>query len=236
MSEYLWDKTGEADADVQHLESLLGELRHKPRTLELPLEGEAAHSEFNAHTLPARRRSRAGWLAVAAALLLAFVAFAFVLLRASATDGEKQSAAQSRNEDSYGSGPQNNASQSVATPRRESATVGLEQVKRDEQVAAQSLRQPAQEHRKERQLAVVETRRQATLPRVVTAVEANDGGAQKMSQATTFDSVSLKMRLAAKEQLLYALRLTSSKMREVREKAQGVNDPKQSLDGRNRIN
>src|SRR5436305_3947868 len=114
MSEYLWDKTGEADADVQHLESLLGELRHKPRTLELPLEFEAAHSEFNAHTLRARRRSRAGWLAVAAALLLAFVAFAFTLLRASATGGDTQSAAQSHNEDSPSGQSQGNAPQSVA--------------------------------------------------------------------------------------------------------------------------
>jgi|SRR5215831_5379428 len=33
---YLWDKTGEPDEEVQELEELLGTLRHKPQPLELP--------------------------------------------------------------------------------------------------------------------------------------------------------------------------------------------------------
>lgn len=34
--EYLWDRTGEADPDVQQLEDMLGELRYQPRPLEIP--------------------------------------------------------------------------------------------------------------------------------------------------------------------------------------------------------
>jgi hypothetical protein len=33
---YLWDRTGEPDADVQQLEELLGSLRYQPRPLEIP--------------------------------------------------------------------------------------------------------------------------------------------------------------------------------------------------------
>ncbi len=34
--EYLWNKTGAADEEVEHLEQLLGRLRHEPQTLRLP--------------------------------------------------------------------------------------------------------------------------------------------------------------------------------------------------------
>ena len=33
---YLWDKSGEPDEEVQHLESLLSEFRYQPRPLVLP--------------------------------------------------------------------------------------------------------------------------------------------------------------------------------------------------------
>ena len=33
---YLWDRTGEPDAEVQQLEDLLGSLRYQPRPLEIP--------------------------------------------------------------------------------------------------------------------------------------------------------------------------------------------------------
>jgi len=34
---YLWDRTGEPDAEVQQLEELLGSLRYQPRPLEIPV-------------------------------------------------------------------------------------------------------------------------------------------------------------------------------------------------------
>lgn len=35
---YLWDRTGEPDAEVQQLEELLGTLRYQPRPLEIPAD------------------------------------------------------------------------------------------------------------------------------------------------------------------------------------------------------
>ena len=33
--DYLWDKTGEPDPEIQQLENILGELRYQPRALEI---------------------------------------------------------------------------------------------------------------------------------------------------------------------------------------------------------
>src|ERR1051325_10841907 len=61
--DYLWDKTGEPDPEIQKLEEILGTLRYQPQPLELPLE------------LPvSRRRNYFPLLAIAASLLLALVA------------------------------------------------------------------------------------------------------------------------------------------------------------------
>ncbi len=35
-ADYLWDKTGEPDPEVQQLEEILGTLRYQPRPLEIP--------------------------------------------------------------------------------------------------------------------------------------------------------------------------------------------------------
>ncbi|MCA1619345.1 MAG: hypothetical protein LC795_08565 [Acidobacteria bacterium] len=42
MSDYLWDKTGETDEEVERLEALLAPLAHKARTLALP--AQVAHA------------------------------------------------------------------------------------------------------------------------------------------------------------------------------------------------
>jgi hypothetical protein len=61
--DYLWDKTGEPDPQIQQLEEILGTLRYQPKPLEIP-EG-----------LPVpRRRNYSPWLAIAAALLVAILA------------------------------------------------------------------------------------------------------------------------------------------------------------------
>ncbi len=55
---YLWDRTGEPDTDVQELEELLGSLRYQPRPLEIP------------PTMNLRRKRTFIPLAVAAAVAL----------------------------------------------------------------------------------------------------------------------------------------------------------------------
>jgi len=43
---YLWDRTGQPDADIQELEELLGTLRYQPRQLEIPATIRARSSRM----------------------------------------------------------------------------------------------------------------------------------------------------------------------------------------------
>jgi hypothetical protein len=70
MSDYLWDKTGEPEADVEQLENLLGTLKYQPRPLDIP-----------AHAMPTVKPARPATiffsrprLAIAASLLLTLLA------------------------------------------------------------------------------------------------------------------------------------------------------------------
>jgi len=67
-NEYLWDKSGEPDPEVQQLEQVLGTLRYQPKPLELP-------ENFR----PARRNRYLPLLAIAATLALALLAGALWL-------------------------------------------------------------------------------------------------------------------------------------------------------------
>ena len=61
--DYLWDKSGEPDPEIQKLEEILGTLRYQPRPLELP---EDLHVQ--------RRRTYLPWVAIAATVLVALLA------------------------------------------------------------------------------------------------------------------------------------------------------------------
>jgi hypothetical protein len=77
MSDYLWDKTGEPEEDVEQLENLLGALKYQPRPLEIPA---------SAMPTPARpttmffSRPR---LAIAASLILMLLAGVWLTTRQS---------------------------------------------------------------------------------------------------------------------------------------------------------
>ena len=60
--DYLWDKSGEPDPEIQELEQILAPLRYQPTPLELPNE------------LPARRRNYSALLAIAATVVIALLA------------------------------------------------------------------------------------------------------------------------------------------------------------------
>ncbi len=66
MSDYLWDKSGEADPEVERLEELLGTLSHRPRDGELP-EALLAHL---------RPRPLSHWSELAAAAILILMGLA----------------------------------------------------------------------------------------------------------------------------------------------------------------
>jgi hypothetical protein len=61
--EYLWDKSGEPDPEIQQLEQILGTLRYQPKTFEVPT-----------NIRPARRYRYLGLAAIAATLLFTLLA------------------------------------------------------------------------------------------------------------------------------------------------------------------
>jgi len=61
--DYLWDKSGEPDPQIQELEEILGTLRYQPKPFEVPRNVPAPH-----------RRSHFPLLAIAATLLVALLA------------------------------------------------------------------------------------------------------------------------------------------------------------------
>src|ERR671920_963426 len=86
MSDYLWDKSGEPDAEVERLEGLLGALRHSGVAPELP-SGLEARASTRAGLFGPAGLLRPARLAAAAALLLAALAGALVMLRSSTKEG-----------------------------------------------------------------------------------------------------------------------------------------------------
>ena len=76
--DYLWDKTGEPDPEIQQLEEILGTLRYQPKPLELPQD----------LLTPRQRRNHFPLVAIAATVLLALLA-AGLWLRVR-TQGESQ--------------------------------------------------------------------------------------------------------------------------------------------------
>ena len=69
--DYLWDKSGEPDPQIQQLEEILGSLRYQPKPLNLPKELSRS-----------QRRNYLPWLAIAATVVMALSAgFAWLQLR-----------------------------------------------------------------------------------------------------------------------------------------------------------
>jgi hypothetical protein len=62
--DYLWDKSGQPDPEIQQLEEILGTLRYQPRPLEIPTD----------LSVPRRRYRYFPVLAIAATVLLALLA------------------------------------------------------------------------------------------------------------------------------------------------------------------
>jgi len=79
MSDYLWDKTGEPDEDVEQLENLLGALKYQPRPLEIPataMPTAARPGAGTTTTIFSRPR-----LAIAASLILTLLAGTWFVTR-----------------------------------------------------------------------------------------------------------------------------------------------------------
>lgn len=80
--DYLWDKTGEPDPQIQELEEILGTLRYEPKPLQIP----------NELPRPRQRRNYFPWVAIAAGVLLAILAGGIWLSTRSRGDAPQQRA------------------------------------------------------------------------------------------------------------------------------------------------
>ena len=226
MSDYLWDKTGEPDEEVVRLEEMLGGLGHKPRALELPPES-APRTSFFGHA----RSFRPALFAAAAALLLMMLAGAAVMLRQGGADGGKQSAEAnpqvSTPEKQHVVKPSGEPNPSAESPKREvregndSATVKGPATPDYQASGGEQKRRPSTPSR-----GSAPNRRTR---QVTSAQEPHVAARQEPPAPTRLE------QQAAKAQLVYAMRLASAKLGEVRKMTRGEDAPARSFDERNRI-
>jgi hypothetical protein len=231
MSDYLWDKSGEPEAEVERLEELLGRLRHTRGAPELPKEVET-HASTRAGLFGSSGLLRPARLAAAAALLLAVLAGAFVALRTFKTDGGRASV--------------HNETQVV----RPKAAVAPEEARAPEETRAPEVavspskesetRERPQRETAPRDVLVVErtlpkSRGREFLPREAIASEPPRRVYKPApARGESYDPAvsDVERRVRAKEQLVYALRLTSEALKEVRGRASGVEVRANAFDGR----
>jgi hypothetical protein len=248
MSDYLWDRKGEPDADVARLEELLGAFAHEPRPLELPAEA-VTHEPRPARLLPFAPRPRAprlfapALLAAAAALVVAAVLVASAFLRAR-TANEGGHAADAREssrpkDDARKDGrPQPPAAERVMSEPPPPPAGGAKDENAAAHVGDGKPRVKGERARLE-SLPRVGRRPKDVLPIVAASrwekgstVDAARGGAGA-GRGLTVEAMGARegasgfvesTRLLTKEQLVYALRLTGAKLRDVRERAHGTDE------------
>jgi hypothetical protein len=233
MSDYLWDKTGEPDAEVERLEELLGSFGHQPRALELPSEAAPRVTPFKQP-----RRFRPALLA-AAALILVVLAGALVVLRRGDADVKQQASNPAVKE----TPPQ----RVVVSPQGGDAPPP-EPRKRDEEMTRGNA-QSKESLSPDFQASAGEQKRRPSVgsrgsasnrqTRQVTLAQESGSG----TRGATFKGLgrqrppaapTLVEQQAAKEQLVYALRLASAKLNEVRKMTRGEETPHHGFNERDR--
>lgn len=193
-SDYLWDKTGEPDTDIQQLEEILGTLRYQPRPLEIPA-GLSIGRERNFFRSSAPRLAIAATIAMLLIGLGVWIAFQRSQRKPpSLAQAPKQAPAQSPNTPGVKSSPdaqpvpvQNSAV--AAAPERKETT---------------ELQRHRGSHRVNRSLVAVNSNRAN-----------NEARKAKERQEA----------VAAKDQLLLALRVVSAKLSFAQKKTQTPNAP-----------
>jgi hypothetical protein len=216
MSDYLWDKTGDGDAEVERLEELLGAFSHQPRALDLR-RAAAPPQAF----LRQPRRFRPALL-VAATLLLMLLAGALVLLRQRGTNYVQQAT----------------SSDSEVAPRQEFATPRAPS--KPEELANSNVAPEEKPKQPAFQAATLNERRQESSSIRRRADLKGQPRRAAITQATR-DSLNAEAlapprveQQAAKEQLVYALRLASAKLNEVQKMTRGAESPRHAHNERNR--
>lgn len=227
MSDYLWDKTGEPDAEVERLEELLGAFAHAPRALELPPDLRVAEP---------RRRLWPALLAVAAvALLLLCAGLWLAALRG--RDAERNIADQPARPAEQ---PLNSPERRETVTARDTSAATLEQKNFDKQLAERFPR--ADESTVTSARRVKSPRRQthastlAAAPRKAPR-EDREASARRDERRASDMAVAAfaSEQREAKEQLMYALRLTSAKLNEARRRTRDMNGARVESEERNKI-
>ncbi len=225
MSDYLWDKKGDTDAEVARLETLLGAFAHEPRRLELPAEAAAPEPRRTWLSPFTSRLFAPAAFAAAAVLVVASILAASVFLRARVATQEQHAVAPEA------SRPNGDAPKDVSpAPRREERGMlepppdGVKPRSKVESAAVRTLPNVARE-KKVTQLTAAPKRRQKSLSPEPSMDATGAGGSltlEAMSAPGGASAFVENARLLTKEQLVYALRLTGAKLRDVRQRAQGT--------------
>ena len=190
-NDYLWDRTGEPDPEIQQLEEVLGTLRYQPQPLELPEE-----------IRPERQRKYFPPLAIAAAIVLMILVEAlWVRVHRSQTPTPKEVV----KEVTPRSGEKDNQAVTTGSP-----TLGNS----NQQVAAgpDQTTQPKQ--------IIKSTHGRPGFSRNSLASNANRRRAVVV-QPAELTAEQLEEVVAAKEQVMLALRLASAKLNLAQRKTQG---------------
>lgn len=194
--DYLWDKSGEPDPEIEQLEQLLGNLRHKHPARGLPLPLRAPLQQ---------RRTFTPFLAAAAVLLMMIAAGLWFAI---SSGGQKEAAG---------------VLASSVEPERLSDRFNLEGM------SAAALQRAADETEKPEPVAAGATiASRPDRPRRAPAPNRREPSAPLTARATPAnraERISEDEGVAAREQLIKALHLTSSKLNQVQKRMQDNKSP-----------
>jgi hypothetical protein len=203
MSDYLWDKTGEPEEDVERLEELLGQLRFQPRTFEVPTTLPFAPRRTVA---PARHTFSWSRLAIAASLLLMLLAGAWLIATKQRTnDAQKLAGAQP-------SGTITTQPTQQTQQQQKKDQVASNSSKSNETMATKERRGLVEEastptvnrHQRREFISVANLKRPAALPRHSNVREVN-ASREEIASLTPQEKLAM-------EQFMLAMRVTSEKL------------------------
>ncbi|HJR08905.1 MAG TPA: hypothetical protein VJ842_16730 [Pyrinomonadaceae bacterium] len=209
MSDYLWDKTGEAEEDVEQLENLLGALRYQPRPLEIPATAMPTLARPRTTLIFSRPR-----LAIAASLLLTLLAGTWFVTRQGEPQTDKLAKVNSGGETVESKQTATAVAPNVETKNNASIDNAVEQKQRENRAVVVATATPKIHRETQRAPRQFVAKRQKTQPRLEEntpapreEVAVNSGGMSwQVEQPLT------PRQREATEQLMLALRLASAKL------------------------
>jgi type IV secretory pathway VirB10-like protein len=186
--DYLWDRSGQPDPEIQHLEDILGELRHQPRPLEIPagLQTGGNRSFFPRYAI-----------AAAVAMVVLSLGVWLTIQRQRPTDVTAGKSQESKPTDVKAGTPQEDSKTAAASPIDEKKLSTLSA--RNNTPTPQLTKDPQP-------------------PRVRTASSSRVRRTLRTPRMSVEELAEAEM---AKERLMLALRLASSKLNYAQKKTQG---------------